>query len=90
MDSAGNGWAALASLLTGFPGRPLVDETGDTRHFEFHLRWTPDEMLAGRASPNPRLLHYSRHCGNNWVESGSPKVQARVSRVDHAEPPSAN
>ena len=91
IDSAGNGWGALAKRLTVLLGRPLVDETGDARHFEFHLRWTPDEVLAGAASPNPEapsLLTALREQLGLKIEAK--KVQVSVIVVDHAEPPSAN
>ncbi|HVW12153.1 MAG TPA: TIGR03435 family protein [Bryobacteraceae bacterium] len=91
IDSAGNGWGALAIRLTGLLGRPVVDETGDKRHFEFHLRWTPDEVLAGGTSPNPEapsLLTALREQLGLKVEAR--KVQVQVIVVDHAEPPSAN
>lgn len=91
IDSAGNGWGALAKRLTVLLGRPVVDETGDARHFEFHLRWTPDEVLAGAASPNPEapsLLTALREQLGLKIEAK--KVQVSVIVVDHAEPPSAN
>ncbi|HEY4087436.1 MAG TPA: TIGR03435 family protein [Bryobacteraceae bacterium] len=91
IDSAGNGWGALAKRLTVLLGRPVVDKTGDARHFEFHLRWTPDEVLAGGASPNPEapsLVTAIREQLGLKVEAK--KVQVSVIVVDHAEPPSAN
>jgi len=91
IDSAGNGWGALAKRLTVLLGRPVVDKTGDARHFEFHLRWTPDEVLAGAASPNPEapsLLTALREQLGLKIEAK--KVQVSVIVVDHAEPPSAN
>jgi uncharacterized protein (TIGR03435 family) len=91
IDSAGNGWGALAKRLTVLLGRPVVDETGDARHFEFHLRWTPDEVLAGAASPNPEtssLLTAVREQLGLRVEAK--KVQVSVIVVDHAESVSAN
>jgi len=91
IDSAGNGWGALAKRLTVLLGRPVVDETGDARHFEFHLRWTPDNVLAGAASPNPEapsLITALREQLGLKVEAK--KVQVPVIVVDHAEPPTPN
>jgi uncharacterized protein (TIGR03435 family) len=91
IDSAGNGWGALATRLTGLLGRPVVDETGDARHFEFHLRWTPDEVLAGGASPNPEapslVTALQEQVG---LKLEAKKVEVRVVVVDHAEPPTPN
>jgi uncharacterized protein (TIGR03435 family) len=91
IDSAGNGWGALATRLTALLGRPVVNETGDTRHFEFHLRWTPDEVLAGGPSSNPEapslITALQEQLG---LKLEAKKVEVRVVVVDHAESPSAN
>jgi uncharacterized protein (TIGR03435 family) len=64
MIGAGNGMigsnnvttALLASTLTRFLGRPVIDRTGLTAGYEVHITWTPevgegDPLLAGAQPP---------------------------------------
>jgi uncharacterized protein (TIGR03435 family) len=64
--------------------------TGDERKFDFHLRWNPDETLAGdgSASDNPSLTTALQEQLGLKLESR--RVQADVLVVDHAELPSDN
>jgi uncharacterized protein (TIGR03435 family) len=50
--------SSLTIRLSALLGRPVVDMTGETRKFDIHLRWTPDDTQTG--------LPCSRRCRNNW------------------------
>ena len=43
LDGVGAPMPSLAIRLSGILGRPVVDMTGESRTFDFHLRWRPDD-----------------------------------------------
>ena len=43
--------AQLASSLSGIVGPPVIDETGYTANFDFHLEFTRDVTAAPQLSP---------------------------------------
>ncbi len=90
IDSGASQVSALTIRLSALLGRPVVDMTGDERKFDFHLRWNPDETLAGdsTASDYPSLTTALQEQLGLRLESR--KVNADVLVVDHAELPSDN
>ena len=47
LDSHGVAVAALADFLSAVMGRPVVDQTGLTGRFDFHLEYKIDQSTAG-------------------------------------------
>lgn len=90
IDSGASQLSALSIRLSALLGRPVVDMTRDERKFDFHLRWNPDETLAGDgpATDYPSLITALREQLGLKLESG--KVNADVLLVDGAELPSDN
>jgi uncharacterized protein (TIGR03435 family) len=90
IDATASQFSELTIRLSALLGRPVVDMTGDERKFDFHLRWTPDETLAGAgsSSDDPSLTTALREQSGLKLESR--KVQANSLVVDHAELPSDN
>jgi uncharacterized protein (TIGR03435 family) len=48
--------AALASTLSGFVGRIVIDRTGFTTGFDVELTWTPDQLPQRAAGPGDQPL----------------------------------
>lgn len=91
IDATGSQLSALTIRLSALLGRPVIDMTGDTRKFDLHLRWTPDDAQTGpdSAAPDgPSLFTALQEQLGLKLESG--KVSADVLVVDHAEPPTDN
>jgi uncharacterized protein (TIGR03435 family) len=83
--------AAIVLRLSDLLQRPIVDQTHDTRTFNFHLRWTPDVAPLGVesvAADGPTLFTaLEEQLGLKLLPQ---KVQADVLLIDHAELPSDN
>jgi uncharacterized protein (TIGR03435 family) len=45
----------LANALSGSAGRPVVNKTGLTGHYDFALNWTPDEVQVSSGGPKSGL-----------------------------------
>lgn len=91
IDSTGSELTALTIRLSALLGRPVVDMTGDSRKFDIHLRWTPDDAQTGADSigpDRPSLFTALQEQVGLKIESG--RVSADVLVVDHAELPTAN
>jgi uncharacterized protein (TIGR03435 family) len=90
IDATASQLSELTIRLSALLGRPVVDMTGDRRKFDFHLRWAPDETLAGAgsSSDNPSLSTALQEQLGLKLEAR--KVQADVLVVDRAELPSDN
>jgi uncharacterized protein (TIGR03435 family) len=90
IDATASQFSALTIRLSALMGRPVVDMTGDERKFDFHLRWTPDEVLAGAgsSSDSPSLTTALQEQLGLKLESR--KVQVVVLVVDRAQLPSDN
>ena len=96
IDAGASPLGALRIRLSALLGRPVIDMTGDSRKFDFHLKWTPDDTQTGatQAGPDsaapdgPSLFTALEEQLGLKLESG--KVQADVLVVDHAELPTEN
>ena len=81
----------MAIRLSALVGRPVVDMTGDSRKFDLHLKWTPDDAVMSAdssASDRPSLFTALQEQLGLKLESG--KVPVDVLVVDRAELPSDN
>ena len=87
IDSGASPLKALTIRLSALLGRPVIDMTADNRKFDFHLKWTPDDVGLP-TSDSPSLFTALQEQLGLKLESG--KVQADVLIVDHAELPSEN
>src|SRR6266853_5173363 len=47
IDAVASPLSELTVRLSALLGRPVVDVTGDTRKFDLHLKWTPDDTQTG-------------------------------------------
>jgi uncharacterized protein (TIGR03435 family) len=82
-------WPSLAIRLSALLGRPVVDMTGDTRMFDYHLTWSPDDAPADSVNADrPSLFTALEEQLGVKLESG--KVNAEVLVVDRAEFPLEN
>jgi uncharacterized protein (TIGR03435 family) len=81
LKARGSTLAALASSLSTFAGRIVVDQTGLAGGFDVDLTWTPDNLPrpqggATSRSPSmaPRSIRTDRHClrpcRNSSIEAG--------------------
>lgn len=86
IDAVASPLSGLTIRLTALLGRPVIDMTGDTRNFTFHLKWTPDEALP--AGEYPSLTTALQEQLGLKLESR--RVSAEVMVVDRAELPSDN
>lgn len=97
--SAGNGGRGFFDVLASPPstlrfrlsallGKPVVDMTGETRKFDFHLKWTPDDTGAEPTPDRPSLFTALQEQLGLKLEAG--KVSTDVLVVDHAELPTEN
>jgi uncharacterized protein (TIGR03435 family) len=82
---------AAGTRLSAILGRPVVDRTGESRLFDIHLRWTPDDaqtgpILAGPDGPSI-FTAVQEELGLKLV---SQKAPVDVLVIDRAELPSAN
>ena len=78
---------AVANILSDQVNRKVIDESGLTGKYDFHLKWTPDESQS-MTSGEPSLYTALREqLGLKLIREKS-AVQLYV--VDHAEEPTAN
>jgi uncharacterized protein (TIGR03435 family) len=54
IDVRGSTMTQFAQRLSGRVDRPIVDQTGITGKFNFHLEFTPDPYMRGQAMPGGR------------------------------------
>jgi|KBSMisStaDraftv2_1062788.scaffolds.fasta_scaffold02451_5 uncharacterized protein (TIGR03435 family) len=91
IDTVGTTVSEMVIRLSELLQRPVVDRTGDTRRFDFHLRWTPDAAPSGvepAATEGPSLsTALEEQLGLKLV---SQRVPADVLVIDHADLPSEN
>ncbi|HEY4088427.1 MAG TPA: TIGR03435 family protein [Bryobacteraceae bacterium] len=83
----------LARKLAAVLGQPVVDDTGDTRSFDFVLQWVPDEVMskasAGSDAANgPSLFTAVQEQLGLKLEAR--KVPVDVLVIDRVEFPSEN
>jgi uncharacterized protein (TIGR03435 family) len=80
---------SLEDLLRYATGRTVLDKTGLTGHYDFELRWTPDDTPAD--SPNasgPSIFTAVQEQLGLKLEPSTAPLDTLV--IDHAEPPTAN
>jgi uncharacterized protein (TIGR03435 family) len=83
----------LVGRLTGILSVPVVDETGDSRRFDFTLQWVPDAVMA-QAAPGsdtangPSIFTAVQEQLGLKLEARKVPVDTLV--IDHVEPPSEN
>jgi uncharacterized protein (TIGR03435 family) len=78
------GTTGLTDALSEILGRPVVDKTGLTGIFDFHLEWTPDSAAAGD-NPGPSILTaLQQQLGLRVVPDKGP---VRMLVIDHVERP---
>jgi uncharacterized protein (TIGR03435 family) len=83
----------LARKLAAVLGQPVVDETQESRSFDFLLQWTPDEVMAkasagSDAANGPSLFTAVQEQLGLKLEAR--KVPVDVLVIDRAELPSEN
>lgn len=91
IDAVASPLSELTIRLSALLGRPVVDVIGDTRKFDLHLKWTPDDTPAGADSATsyrPSLVTALQEQLGLKLESR--KVPVEVLVVDRAELPSGN
>ena len=77
----------LVQKLAAFLREPVVDETQDSRSFDFALQWTPDEVVS-KAADGPSLFTALQDQLGLKLEAR--KVPVDVLVIDRAELPSQN
>jgi len=87
IDTVGTPVAELVIRLTDIVGRPVIDNTGETREFDFHLRWTPDDADPSLSDAPSLFTALQEQTGLNLAAQSVP---ADVLVIDHAEMPSDN
>jgi uncharacterized protein (TIGR03435 family) len=81
----------FTDILSAELEKPVVDKTGLTAHYDFHLRWTRDEAAASSdkgtdtGAPPPLFTALQEQLGLK-LQSGKDPVQVLV--VDEIKPPS--
>jgi bla regulator protein blaR1 len=94
----------LMNFLANITGRKVVDETGLTGNFDFHLEWVPDEAMpvpvgpAGPADDSARptasdikgVSFFTALQDQLGLKLQSTKGPAEVIVIDHVEKPDAN
>ncbi|HEY3826940.1 MAG TPA: TIGR03435 family protein [Bryobacteraceae bacterium] len=91
IDAAASSVSALTIRLSALLGRPVVDMTHETRKFDFHLRWTPDDTQTSADSVIPdRPSLFTALQEQLGLKLESRKVPVDVLVVDRAELPSDN
>jgi uncharacterized protein (TIGR03435 family) len=91
IDAAASPLSELTIRLSALLGRPVVDITRDTRKFDIHLRWTPDDTPPSADSVTPdRPSLFTALQEQLGLKLESKKVPVDVLVVDRAELPSDN
>jgi uncharacterized protein (TIGR03435 family) len=84
--------ARIASELSPFAGRPVLDETGLTGVFDFGLTWAPDPSVSKgdpALAPNgPSFVGAVQEQLGLKLEAKKGPIEILV--IDRAEPPSEN
>jgi uncharacterized protein (TIGR03435 family) len=80
--------STLAITLTRFADRVVVDETGLTGKFDWHIFWLPDEIaLSGRSIDGPSMFSAFRDEAGLKLEPRRRPVEVLVvERAEHPEP----
>jgi uncharacterized protein (TIGR03435 family) len=82
--------ASLDDLLRYETGRSMVDKTGLTGHYDFELRWTPDNVSSTAAddASGPSIFTALQEQLGLKLEPSTALLNVLV--IDHAEQPSEN
>lgn len=93
MEAKASSTFHLAQKLAAILGQPVVDETQETRSFDFVLQWVPDEVMSkppvgSDAANGPSLFTAVQEQLGLKLEAR--KVPVEVLVVDRAELPSEN
>jgi uncharacterized protein (TIGR03435 family) len=78
----------LASALATQIHRTVIDKTGLTEHYDFELKWTPDDGSATQANYGPGIFTAIQEQLGLKLQPAKGPVKTLI--VDHAEMPSAN
>jgi uncharacterized protein (TIGR03435 family) len=95
LEGTGVGISQLATLLSRqyTPSglrRPIIDRTGLTGTFDFHLEWTPDQVTGPQSddATGPSIFTAIQEQLGLKLESARGPVE--VFDIDHVERPSEN
>jgi uncharacterized protein (TIGR03435 family) len=90
IEAKGCPMSRLVQKLAGVLGQPVVDETQESRSFDFVLQWVPDEVMAkaSAGSDGPSLFTAVQEQLGLKLEAR--KVPVDVLVIDRAELPSEN
>ena len=93
IDAKNTPLSALVGKLTGILTVPVIDETGDSRRFDFTLQWVPDAVMA-QAAPGSEAANgpsiFTAVQEQLGLKLEARKVPVDFIVVDHADPPSEN
>jgi uncharacterized protein (TIGR03435 family) len=84
---------SLASGLTRFAGRSVVDETGLAGYYDYELRWTPDQPPEPRPGEPPPVIDPNGPSLSTALQEqlglrlDARRVPMKVVVIDHAELP---
>jgi uncharacterized protein (TIGR03435 family) len=93
-DSTGPPLQSISGQLSDLLDRTVIDKTGLTGSYNFHLEWTPDQATAQTTAPQtddtagPSVFTAVQEQLGLKLESGRGPVEYLV--VDHVEKPSEN
>jgi uncharacterized protein (TIGR03435 family) len=89
VDSAGLVMQSLTGQLANLLDRPVIDKTGLTGTFDFHLEWTPDQTTApSDDSAGPSIFTALQQQLGLKLEAARGPVEFLV--IDRVEKPSGN
>jgi uncharacterized protein (TIGR03435 family) len=93
IDAKNTPVSALVGRLTGILSVPVVDETGDSRRFDFTLQWVPDAVMA-QAAPGSEIANgpsiFTAVQEQLGLKLEARKVPVDFIVVDRADPPTEN
>lgn len=85
--------STLTDILSQVLNRPVVDQTGLTGNYDFHIKWTPDQVAAsadagqGSDAPPPLFTALQEQLGLK-LQAGKDPIQVLI--VDSISMPTAN
>ena len=74
--------------MQGFVDRPLVDKTGLSGHYDFKLKWSPEDISTGSEGTEPELFTAMREQLGLKVKSEREPIEVLV--IDAIRQPGAN
>ncbi|HVW10799.1 MAG TPA: TIGR03435 family protein [Bryobacteraceae bacterium] len=93
MEAKASSMSHLAQKLAAVLAQPVVDETQDTRSFDFVLQWVPDEVMS-KAAPGSDAANgpsiFTAVQEQLGLKLEARKIPVDVLVVDRAELPSEN